>query len=61
MAEKKNENTAAEPRFTKENLLSFEQYRNRRDLLYVLLEEERQYTTAEVDALIQKFMKGRVR
>ena len=60
MAEKKNENTAAEPRFTKENLLCFEQYRNRRDLLYVLL-EERQYTTAEVDALIQKFMKGMVR
>ena len=48
------------PKFAKENILGFEKYRGRRDLLSVLLESERQYTTAEVDALIENFMKGRV-
>lgn len=59
MSEQKTGSGAA-PKFTKENILGFEKYRGRRDLLSVLLESEQQYTTAEVDALIENFMKGRV-
>lgn len=47
--------------FTKENILKFKQYRNRVDLLTVLLEENKAYTKNEVEALIEKFMKGKVK
>ena len=35
-------------------------YRERRDLLGVLLDKDRRYTFSEVDALIDNFMKGKV-
>ena len=47
--------------FTKENILKFKQYRYRVDLLTVLLEDNKAYTKKEVDALIEKFMKGTVK
>lgn len=47
--------------FTKENILKFKQYRNRVDLLTVLLEDNKAYTKNEVEALIEKFMKGKVK
>ena len=49
------------PKFTKESILKFERYRERRDLLHALLVDGERYTTKEVDALIAKFMKGRVK
>lgn len=61
MAEKKTAESAkknAAPQFTKENILGFAQYRTRRDLLQVLLAEERQYTIEEVDARMAAFLKG---
>lgn len=60
MAEQKTGDSSAAPKFTKENILSFEKYRDRRDLLSVLLEADQHYTTAEVDTLIETFMKGKV-
>lgn len=45
------------PRYTKGQLLQFQAYRGRRDLLSALLEEGRSYTQREVDALIRAFMK----
>lgn len=53
--------TPAAPTFTKEQLLAFSRYRERRDLLGVLLEDHKRYTYAEVDTLIEGFMKGKVR
>lgn len=47
--------------FTKAKILTFQRYRNRVDLLTVLLDENKAYTTDEVDALIEKFMKGKVK
>lgn len=47
--------------FTKENILKFKKYANRVDLLTVLLDEHKAYTMNEVDALIEKFMKGKVK
>ena len=47
--------------FTKEQLLSSKKYHNRVDLLNVLLEDDVKYTHKEVEQLIDKFMKGKVK
>lgn len=47
--------------FNKAKLLAFKRYQNRIDLLKVLLDENKVYTVKEVDALIEKFMKGKVK
>lgn len=60
----KNETAApapAEAVYTKEQLASSKRYANRRDLLSALLESGKTYTLTEVDALINKFMKGAVK
>lgn len=44
--------------FSKKKLLGFKRYANRVDLLKTLLMDERTYTTLEVDAVIENFMKG---
>ncbi len=46
--------------YTKEQLLASKRYANRRDVISVLLEDGKTYTSTEVDALIEKFMKGKV-
>lgn len=53
--------TPAAPAFTREQLLTFDRYCGRRDLLGVLLEDGRRYTYTEVDALVDDFMKGKVK
>ena len=40
--------------------MTFDRYRERRDLLGVLLDKDQRYTFSEVDALIDNFMKGKV-
>ena len=55
----KNENAAAV--FSKQQLVESRKYANRRDPLKALLEDGKTYTIAEVDAAIEKFMKGKVR
>ena len=49
--------TPEAPAFTKDQLLTFDKYRGRRDLLGALLEDGRGYTYAEVDELVDNFMK----
>ncbi len=46
---------------TKEQLLSSKKYYNRVDLLNVLLKDNVKYTHKEVEQLIDKFMKGKVK
>lgn len=53
--------TAQEAVCTREQVMSSQRYANRRDLVSVLLESGKTYTLAEVDALIDKFMKGAVK
>ncbi len=55
----KRKTEAGAPAFTGAQLLTFDRYRERRDLLGVLL-EDRRYTFSEVDARIDNFMKGKV-
>lgn len=47
-----------EPKFSKEQLAKSERYAGRRDAVSALLDDGKQYTIAEVDAIINKFMKG---
>ena len=47
--------------FTKAQLVASQRYVHRRDLIGALLEDGKTYTLNEVDALIEKFMKGKVR
>lgn len=46
---------------TKEKLLTFKRYKDRRDLLTALLDDDRRYTIKEADAAIENFMKGGVK
>lgn len=47
--------------FTKEKILSAKRYRNRVDLLGVILKDGKDYTFDEVDSLLENFMKGEVK
>jgi len=53
--------TNSVPRHTKEQLLTSKRYANRRDLIGALLDPGKTYTLDEVDALIEKFKKGKVK
>lgn len=52
---------AAVPKHSKEQLLRSNRYARRRDLIGALLEDDKQYTLAEVDTAIDNFMKGKVK
>lgn len=47
--------------FSKQQILTFERYAKRRDLLSVLLKDDKSYTSDQVDSLIEEFMKGKVK
>nr|DAV07636.1 MAG TPA: hypothetical protein [Caudoviricetes sp.] len=59
--EKKEEIKTTESKYSKEQLLKSKKYSNRKDLLGVLLDDKKEYTFAEVDAEIDKFMKRGVK
>lgn len=50
-----------EPKFTKETLVNSKRFRNERDLVSALLKDGVEYTVSEVDAMIMKYMKGKVK
>lgn len=55
------ENQKAVPAsFTKEQILSSELYKSRRDLLSAVLEEGKEYSLEDINKAIEIFMKGRV-
>lgn len=65
----KKENVAADKttnvkitatKYTKESIISSEKYKNRADILTVLLEDGKNYELETVDKIIEKFMKGKV-
>jgi len=60
MATKKKETKQQEALFTKEQVLASKRYADRRDALGVVLADGKEYTLKEVDALLEKFMKGKV-
>lgn len=46
--------------FTKAQIINSKKYRNRRDLLAAILEEDKNYSVEQVNILIDKFMKSEV-
>lgn len=62
MAEKKaTEATVGAPCFTKDQLMASKKYASRKDLIGALLAEDKTYTVEAVDALIEKYLKGKVK
>lgn len=59
--EKKEAIKTTESKYSKEQLLKSKRYSNRKDLLGVLLDDEKEYSFTEVDAEIEKFMKRGVK
>lgn len=59
--EKKEEIKTTESKYSKEQLLKSKKYSNRKDLLGVLLDDKKEYSFAEVDVEIDKFMKRGVK
>lgn len=55
------ETKQGEATFLKQELLEAECYQGKKDLVGALLEDGREYTLAEVDAAIKRFMEGKVR
>lgn len=48
-------------KYTKEQLIGSERYRNRRDLLGALLKDGEVYTLHDADTLLSNYMKGKVK
>lgn len=50
-----------ENKFSKEQMLKSEKYKDERDLINALLKEDNKYSLSDVDKLIDDFMKGKVK
>ncbi len=55
------ESKNTQPVYSKQQLLTFQRYAARRDLLEALLKDGESYTHDQVRNLINNFMKGKVR
>lgn len=60
MAKQKTNTIEPKAVFSKERILGSKKYEYRRDVLGVLLDDDKEYTFDEVDSLLKKFMKGKV-
>ena len=58
---KAEEKAKKQTEYSKEQLLMSTKYKNRQDLLNVLLEDDKYYSTNTVDKMINDFMKGKVK
>lgn len=50
-----------ETKFPKDKILTSATYAKRKDLVNALLEDGKEYALAEVDSMIKKYMKGKVK
>lgn len=60
MPKKENEIKKEDVKFTKEQILKSKKFKNRVDLIRVILQDNESYTLEEVQKEIDKFMKRRV-
>lgn len=60
MPKKENEIKKEDVKFTKEQILKSKKFKNRVDLIRVILQDNKSYTLEEVQKEIDKFMKRRV-
>lgn len=63
MSTKKNPaaSAAKEPKFTKEALLNSKRFRDERDIVSALLQNDVEYSVSEVEDMIKNYMKGKVK
>lgn len=59
--EVKTTNQAASERYSKRQLVCSERYCNQSDLLCALLDDGKLYSLSEVEEIMKRFMKGRVK
>lgn len=50
------ENKSEETKFVKSQIISSDKYKNRADLLNVLLEDDKEYTLSEIDKKLEDFL-----
>lgn len=55
-----NDVQSVQTEFDKQQILTSKRYRNKRDLVDALLDDNEKYTLETVDKLLDKFMKGKV-
>lgn len=55
------ESGAAPVRYAKHQLMGAVRYRDRRDVLSAVLEDEKEYSLKEAEKAMDRFMKGKVR
>ena len=60
MHKKENETKKEDVKFTKEQILQSKKFKNRIDVIKVILQDNKSYTLEEVQKEIDKFMKRRV-
>lgn len=51
---------AAEPKFTKEQLVKSKAFSRQRDILMAILDADKTYTKAQVENLVSEFLKRKV-
>lgn len=59
-AEVVEEVSAADTTFSKSQFIESKKYGHRKDILQTLLEEDKQYTSKEVDELVEKYLNRKV-
>lgn len=59
MADKKKTAGNNECLFSKEQLKASKKFANRKDLVEILLDDNKQYSVTAVENMVEKFMKGR--
>ena len=59
--QKIEKNEVVEKKFTKAELLTAKIFKNRKDILNVVLRDGEKYTQNEAQEMIEKFMKGKVK
>lgn len=53
--------TTTEPTFTKDVLVKSKRFYNEQDIVSALLKDGVEYTISEVEGMIEKYMKGKVK
>lgn len=60
MEQNEMEYNAEELKYTKESILNSNKYSERKDILSVILKEDEEYTSNDIDDILNKFMKGAI-
>lgn len=55
------ENKLEETKFVKSQIISSDKYKNRADLLNVLLEDDKEYTLSEIEKKLEDFLSREVK